>query len=90
MLARDWIGLMVEVIESPNVFEKGLKGIVMDETMKTLRIRTEKGIKVVAKGKRKFAVTVEGQRYLVDGDLIAFRPEERIMRGIMLLNRMKG
>ncbi len=90
MLARDWIGLVVEVVDSPNSSEIGLKGMVVDETMKTLRIETEKGIRMVAKSKRVFEVEIEGERFRVNGDLIAFRPEERIMRGLMMANRIKG
>ncbi|NOY11904.1 MAG: ribonuclease P protein subunit [Archaeoglobi archaeon] len=90
MLARDWIGLRVEVMESPNPCEVGLKGVVVDETMNTLRIETERGVKVVAKMHRVFAVEIDGRRYRVDGRLIAFRPEERIMKGMMLVSRIKG
>ena len=90
MLARDWIGLVVEVVDSPNSSEIGLKGMVVDETMKTLRIETEKGIRMVAKSKRVFEVEIEGERFRVNGDLIAFRPEERIMKGLMMANRIKG
>jgi len=90
VLARDWIGLVVEVVDSPNPSEIGLKGMVVDETMKTLRIETEKGMRMVAKSKRVFEVEIEGERFRVNGDLIAFRPEERIMRGLMMANRIKG
>lgn len=90
MLARDWIGLRVEVMESPNPCEVGLKGQVVDETMNTLKIRTDRGMKTVAKMHRIFAVEVDGVRYRVDGKLIAFRPEERIMKGMMLVSRIKG
>ncbi len=90
MLARDWIGLVVEVVDSPNSSEIGLKGMVVDETMKTLRIETEKGIRMVAKSKRVFEVEIDGERFRVNGDLITFRPEERIMRGLMMANRIKG
>jgi len=90
VLARDWIGLVVEVVDSPNSSEIGLKGMVVDETMKTLRIETEKGVRMVAKSKRVFEVEVEGMRFRVNGDLIAFRPEERIMRGLMIASRIKG
>ncbi len=77
-------------MESPNPCEIGINGVVVDETMKTLRIETPKGIKTVAKKGRIFAVEVEGMKFKVKGNLIAFRPEERIMRGIMLINRIKG
>jgi len=90
VLARDWIGLMVEVVASPNRFEVGLKGLVVDETMNTLKIKTDKGLKMVAKRGRMFEVEVDGGRYRVDGNLIAFRPEERIMKGLLLVDRIKG
>ncbi len=90
ILARDWIGLKVEVMKSPNRFEEGICGEVVDETMKTLKIDTPKGIKTVAKKGRIFIAELNGVKFKVSGDLIAFRPEERIMRGLMLINRMKG
>lgn len=90
MLARDWIGLVVEVVKSPNTNEVGLKGMVVDESMKTIRIETENGIKTVAKSKRVFEVEVEGEKFRVNGDLITFRPEDRIMKGLMMASRIKG
>ncbi len=88
MLARDWIGMKVEVIESPNPCEVGIKGEVVDETMNTLKIRTEKGVKTIIKKGRWFKVYAD-KVYKVKGDLINFRPEERIMRGIIMLKRRK-
>ncbi|MEM3796783.1 MAG: ribonuclease P protein subunit, partial [Archaeoglobaceae archaeon] len=38
LIARDWIGLVVEVVESPNECELSLRGEVVDETEKTLKI----------------------------------------------------
>ncbi len=90
VIARDWIGLNVEVVDSPNRCEIGIKGEVVDETQNTLRIRTEKGLKVVAKKGRTFRVWYAGRVMRISGDLIAFRPEERIKRGLMLLKRAKG
>ncbi len=90
MLARDWIGLRIEVVDSPNSSEIGLKGMVVDETMKTLKIETGRGMRVVAKSRRVFEVEVEDEKFRVNGDLITFRPEDRIMRGLMMANRMKG
>lgn len=90
LIARDWIGLFVEVVESPNKCEISLKGEVMDETENTLKIMTEKGLKVVSKKGRSFRVEFEGRIVRVSGDLIVFGPEERIMRGLMLIRRAKG
>ncbi|RLI86404.1 MAG: ribonuclease P protein subunit [Archaeoglobales archaeon] len=89
VLADEWIGLEVEVVESPNPSEVGIKGIVVDETMNTLRIKTEKSLKTVAKRNRVFRVWYKGKRLRVKGDLIAFRPEDRIKRGIMLIKKAK-
>ncbi|MDK2795693.1 MAG: ribonuclease protein subunit [Archaeoglobaceae archaeon] len=90
LIARDWIGLEVEVTDSPNKFEIGIKGEIVDETEKTFRIMTEKGLKVVAKKGRNFRVRYAGKVVNVKGDLTAFKPEERIMRGLMLIKRSKG
>ncbi len=89
MLARDWIGMRVEVIESPNPCEIGIAGEVVDETMNMLKIKTERGVKQIAKKGRWFKVKAGDKVYKVKGDLINFRPEERIMRGIIMLKRRK-
>ncbi|MEM4156393.1 MAG: ribonuclease P protein subunit [Archaeoglobaceae archaeon] len=89
-MARDWIGLEVEVIGSPNECEVGIKGDVVDESEKTFKIMTEKGLKVVAKKGRSFRVWY-GERVVdVEGDLTAFKPEERITKGLKLIRRSKG
>ncbi|MEM0215252.1 MAG: ribonuclease P protein subunit [Archaeoglobaceae archaeon] len=90
LIARDWIGLRVEVIESPNRCEVGIRGEVVDETEKTFKIMTEKGLKIVAKKSRSFRVWYGERVVRVKGDLTAFKPEERIMRGLMLIKRAKG
>ena len=90
ILAHEWIGLEVEVVESPNPSEVGIKGIVVDETLNTFEIKTEKGLKIVAKRGRIFRVKFAGKVLRVKGDLVAFRPEERIKKGILMLKRAKG
>jgi len=90
ILAHEWIGLEVEVVDSPNPSEIGIRGIVVDETMRTLKIKTEKGLKTVAKKGRTFRVRFGGKVLRVKGDLIAFRPEDRIKKGILMLKRAKG
>lgn len=90
LIARDWIGLKVEVVESPNECEVGIKGEVVDETENTFKIMTEKGLRIVAKKGRSFRVWYGERVVRVKGDLTAFKPEERIMRGLMLIKRSKG
>lgn len=90
ILAHEWIGLEVEVVDSPNKHEVKLRGVVVNETMNTLTLRTEKGYRMVAKRGRTFRVRFKGYVLRVKGDLIAFRPEERIKRGLMLIKKSKG
>jgi ribonuclease P protein subunit POP4 len=90
VLAHEWIGLEVEVVDSPNPCEIGLRGVVVDETKNTLKIKTEKGLKIVIKRGRTFRVKFAGRVLRVKGDLINFRPEERIKKGLLILKRAKG
>ncbi|RLI86718.1 MAG: ribonuclease P protein subunit [Archaeoglobales archaeon] len=90
ILAHEWIGLNVEVVKSPNPCEVGIEGVVVDETKNTLKIDTEKGLKTVIKRGRTFRVRFAGKVLDVSGDLINFRPEERIKRGLLILKRAKG
>lgn len=90
VLAHEWIGLRIEVVKSTNPCEVGIRGRVVDETKNTLKIITEKGLKTIAKRGRTFRVKFAGKLIDVEGDLINFRPEERIKRGLMLLKRAKG
>ncbi len=89
IIAHEWIGLNVEVVNSTNQSEVGIKGRVVDETKNTLKILTEKGLKTVIKKGRVFRVKFAGKLIDVSGDLINFRPEERIKKGLMLLKRGK-
>jgi len=90
ILAMDWIGLKVEVVESPNKSEIGITGEVVDETLNTLKIKTEKSLKTVAKEKRTFRVWWGNKVMLIRGNLIRYRPEDRIKKGLIALKRAKG
>ncbi len=79
IVRHELIGLNVEVKDSKNKTQIGLKGMVVNETKNMLWIETEKGIKKVLKKDCKFIFTLpSGEKVLVDGKLIAKRPEERI------------
>jgi ribonuclease P protein subunit POP4 len=89
VIAHEWIGLHVSVEDSPNKCEIGISGEVVDETMNTLTIKTEKSLKTVAKRNRVFRVRFAGKTLKVNGNYLRFRPEDRIKRGIMLLRKTK-
>lgn len=89
ILAHEWIGREMLVESSPNKFEIGLSGEIVDETLNTFTLRTEKTLRTVAKRRRIFKVTFMGVNMRVNGNYLRFRPEDRIKRGIMLLRKAK-
>lgn len=79
LVHHELIGLEVEVKEAKNKNLVGIKGLVVNETKNTLWIETEKGVKKILKKHAKFLFTLpSGKKVIVDGKLIAKRPEERI------------
>ena len=80
ILADELIGLYAEVVESTDRRKVGIKGKVIDETMKTLRIKTDRGIKTVPKAECVFVFEYRGKRIRVDGRLLVARPEDRIKK----------
>lgn len=89
VVAHEWIGREVLIDSSPNEFEVGLGGEIMDETLNTFTLKTEKSLKTVAKRNRIFKVAFMGKNMRVNGNYLCFRPEDRIKRGIMLLSKVK-
>lgn len=89
IVAHEWVGREVVVGGSPNRAEIGLNGEVVDETLNTFTLKTEKSLKTVAKRNRIFQVEFMGKNMRVSGNYLCFRPEDRIKRGIMLLSKLK-
>ncbi len=78
-LARsELIGLDVEVIESENRFNKGVKGKVIDETKNMFIVETEKGRKSIIKDQCVFEFKLKGKNIKINGKSLTTRPEERI------------
>jgi len=79
IIRHELIGLPVEIIESKNKFQIGIKGIVVDETKNLLIIESEREIKKIQKKGVKFMFIIpNGKKVTVNGEKIALRPEERI------------
>ena len=78
---HELIGLEVTVILHSDPTLIGLRGIVIDETKHTLKIRTREGDKRVPKlyGVFRFRLP-SGLEVDVDGSLIVGRPEDRVKR----------
>ena len=76
----EFIGLEIEIIKSTNHSLNGLKGVVVDETKNTLIIETNEGRKSLLKQQIHFGFTYDQKKYVIDGKMICFRPEERIKK----------
>ncbi len=77
---HELIGLYVEIVNSTNSNQIGLRGKVIDETYHMLIIETEKGEKMIMKKGALFKFDVNGQDVKLKGDMVNYRPHERIKK----------
>lgn len=80
---HELIGLKVKVAKSSNPSCVGIEGIVVDETMKTIKIKDEREgeIKIIPKSYTTFIFETElGELVEVDGNVIVARPEDRLKK----------
>ena len=83
ILTSELIGKDIEIMEAKNKSLLGLKGKVIDETKNTITIIRDGKKKMILKQNIKMAVKMNGKKILVDGKLLARRPEDRLQaRGI--------
>ncbi len=78
LLRSELIGLEVEIKDSKNRCNIGIKGRIIDETKNMLTIETKKGEKKLLKNQNRFVFKINKKRIAVDGKLLHGRPEERI------------
>lgn len=79
---HELIGLEVEVIAAQNPSQTGIKGKVVDETLKTLVIGTGHGPKIVPKEGSVFRFDLKERVVDIDGSVLLARPEDRIKKRI--------
>ncbi|MBI5332491.1 MAG: ribonuclease P protein component 1 [Candidatus Aenigmarchaeota archaeon] len=82
ILQHELIGLDCTVIRSGNKSQIGIKGKIVDETLRTLIIETEHGLKKILKDSCVFRMNLKGQNILVEGSYLIARPEDRIKKKI--------
>jgi len=83
LIRHELIGLEVEVVESTHPGYVGIKGVVLDETMNLLLVKTERGVKAIPKKTSTFRFKLpDGVKVDVEGWVIAARPEDRVKRRI--------
>lgn len=77
---HELIGLRLRVVQASDGGMVGMEGIVVDETRETLVIDGDRR-RTLAKRGNAFEFTLEdGSTAVVQGDAIAFRPEDRVKR----------
>jgi RNase P/RNase MRP subunit p29 len=74
IIHAEWTGKHVRIVTASNPSQKGIEGVVVDETRNTIAIQTAKGIKRVQKHGTMFEI--DGHE--VDGEEVLAAPEERI------------
>ena len=74
------IGLQAKIADSKNKANIGLTGKIIDETKKTITIKTKGSKKMVFKNNIKLELKINKQNILVDGNLLIGRPEDRVKK----------
>ena len=77
LMHMPWLSRTITVIGSPDPSLVGLRGTVLDETRRTIRVLTENGRVRLAKDVITF--TIDSGR-VIDGSAVTQRPEDRINR----------
>ncbi|MDD5416360.1 MAG: ribonuclease P protein subunit [Candidatus Aenigmarchaeota archaeon] len=78
LIRHELIGLKIKVLESTNKSQIEMSGEVVDETEKTLLIKTKKGNKRVEKKNSTFMFKLGDKQIKVSGSRIAMKPENRV------------
>ena len=81
ILQNEIIGLETEVLSDSNPVNVGIRGKVIDETMKTLVIRGM-GTHKIAKKDAVFKFLLDGVAVNVEGKALMGRPEDRVKKKI--------
>lgn len=71
---QEFIGEQIEIIQSNNKEQTGIKGKIIDETKNTFKIKTINKTITILKTDKKFKINNQK----IDGNKINKRPEERI------------
>lgn len=79
LLQHELIGLPMKVVRSLNASQESLEGEIIDETMRTLTLQTNKTRRMIPKVGTTFRLTLtDGSTTDVSGDQLLRRPEDRV------------
>ncbi len=82
IVINELIGLKVKVVKSSDKKQKGTEGTVIDETKGMLVVSTNTGIKKLQKTASEFRFYAGARSFLVSGEEINFRPDERTEKAL--------
>jgi RNase P/RNase MRP subunit p29 len=80
--AHEWIGLHIAIIKAADPAQKGLEGILRDETMNTFTLETRGKLLQIQKQGTVFRADIPGDKVEVDASHLRFRPEDRVKKGL--------
>ena len=80
--AHEWIGLHITITKAADLSQKGLEGIVRDETMNTFTLETRGKLLRVQKQGTVLRADLPGDMVEVDVSQLRFRPEDRVKKGL--------
>jgi ribonuclease P protein subunit POP4 len=83
ILAHEWTGLNVSIIDSTDPNVKGISGLILDETRNMFAIEKKGRPVKIAKSDAVFATTLQsGETVTIAGNQLRFRPEDRVKKGL--------
>jgi ribonuclease P protein subunit POP4 len=83
IIKHELIGLKAEITKSTNKNQIGITGEIVDETKNLLIIKTQDGLRQIAKEQATFKLGLpKNETVEVDGKLLVGRPESRIKKHI--------
>ena len=74
------VGLIVNIVKSTDPEWNGKRGIIIDETKNTFKIKIDDIKKVIAKKTAVFEFETKEKKIKIEGSKILFRPEDRIKK----------
>jgi ribonuclease P protein subunit POP4 len=89
IVLNELIGLKARVTKSLDKKQRGISGVVIDETKNTIVLETGSGTKSIVKRISVFRFYSGGRSFTVDGEEIGFRPHERIEKSMKFYKARK-
>jgi RNase P/RNase MRP subunit p29 len=87
IVLNELIGLKVLVLSCIDKNQKGIRGVVIDETKNLIKIKSGKDVLSLIKKNTKFRFYYGKQHFDVEGKEINFRSDERIEKGLKYYKR---